>query len=184
MTDVDRLRSPMNWMISAQTQLRAARVLNDKLQARFAGEGMKPDPNRPGAGTVDDFFVIDMELFKPIYMLAGLSLELAFKAIIVRHDPNCIDVNGKPDWQKGKDGHSLTKLAARSQLPDLDFDLLAELEPFISWKGRYPAASHESFYEPPTLINFAGGHTSDVLDQIEKMFNLARAQAIAPNPKS
>lgn len=179
-TSADALRHPINWIISAQTQMRAARLLNDKLQARFAGDGFTPDENRPGAGTVDDFFIVDMDLFKPIYMLAGLSIEMAFKAVIVRQEPNCIDASGLADWQKrGKGGHSLTELAVRSKVPNLDFELLQNIEPFITWKGRYPASDLKAFYEPPSWINFAGGHTSDVLDSVEKMLNAARARAMA-----
>jgi hypothetical protein len=171
-----QLRDPSSWITSAQTQLRAARLLNEKLQARLAGEGEIP---RPGGGaTVDKLYIVDMDLFKPIYMLAGLSLELMFKAAIVHQDPSCIDDEGKPDWQKDREGHSLRNLAERAKTPEVDSGLLANLEPFITWKGRYPA-DHESFYEPPNLVNFAGSHVDEILDRVEQIYNAARAQITA-----
>ena len=165
------LRDPSNWIMAAQLQLRAARLLSDKVNARIGGEGQTP---RPGEGsTVDAMVIVDMDLFRPMYMLGGLALELVFKAAIVLNEPNAISDNGKGDWQNTGDGHRLTSLATRSGVPGLDTNLLATLEPFVSEKGRYPV-DPETFYGDGALENFAGSHTAGIMDQIEKMYKSAR----------
>jgi hypothetical protein len=170
-TNADHLRDPTSWIMSAQVHRRAAHVLNDKLQSRFGGEGVMPKPG--GGGVIrDPNFLVDLEMFKPIYMLAALSLELIFKAVIVARDPTAIDDNGRADWQRHAGGHDLVALANRTQLAGLDFALLERIEPFVTWKARYPA-DRETFYEPPVQENFADTMIGDRLEQINKMYRIA-----------
>lgn len=71
---------------------------------------------------------------KPYYMLCGLSLELAFKAIIVTY--------GK----EMPSSHDLNKLA---HLAELEYNedeqgLMSVLSDFIVWSGKYPTPKQPS----------------------------------------
>jgi hypothetical protein len=176
MGDVQYLRDPINWMMAAEVQLRAASLLNETLRARLAGEGSKPTPQ--GEGVVDDGFPVDLELMRPILLLGGLALELAFKAVIIAQEPSAISDDGEPDWSRSETDHSLTKLAMRANLLDLEIDFLRRLEPFVIWGGLDPVG-RDACSELSLIESYAGTHAKKVMREIARIYHLCRERISA-----
>lgn len=81
--------------------------------------------------------IIGRRLFYPAFMLMGLAIEVAFKGVLIRNDPNIIE---EGILGKKLNTHCLVDLAKYCELNfnDEQIAMLKLLEEFIVWSGRYP----------------------------------------------
>ena len=159
---------PSIWAMNAQLLMRAARVICAQHEAAFS----KIRPRPSGGGVIDDLTMVDMELFRVYYLLAGLALELQFKAILVAKSPT-IALKGV-NWGCG--GHDLKGLA---QLAGIELasasDFIEHLTQVVIWRGKYPVDTRGSHLYEANLLNFGGSHVwGDSQSQIEKIYELGR----------
>jgi hypothetical protein len=125
-TDIEKYaRDPCTWIFAAQKQLAVAEVLNERVR-----ELRKIHTNCP----VAEF----SGCLSASYFHAALAIENAAKALSIHRDPSQItSTNLKP--RSTKSGHGITA-STSSLIPTLstdELDLLAKLEEYLIWAGKY-----------------------------------------------
>ena len=159
------------WAMNAQLLMRAARIICAQHEASFSEDKITPKPC--GGGIINDpWTIVDLELFRVYYLLAGLALELQFKAVLVAKNP-AIVLKGV-NWGCG--GHDLKGLA---QLADIEISpyssLIEHLTQAVIWRGIYPVDTRGSHLYDANFLNFGGSHAwGDSNNQIEKIYELGR----------
>ena len=123
--DIQR-KDPSFWRWSAQKLARAAEFVLAPCQEQWT------QIRAQGAQYIDAHpFSPDGSLYEVYYLLMGLAIENALKAILIK---TCAadDVIAI--------GHRLERLAAKAEvvLTDEERQHLDDLQPYINWKGRYP----------------------------------------------
>lgn len=170
------VRDPLQWRLKAQTLFRASCVLFDTFTN-------SPLWHQEETINSDDWAIVDAELFQPAAMLAGLSIELFLKSIIVAKDPSRLDPKrGLNDWAQGpkRDAHNLVALAKEAGLSDaLDTEILKILTDFSIWKGRYPSSIGGTPYygHSADFENFGGTFWFDAFDRYKKLYETVRQAA-------
>lgn len=164
---------PTAWAMNAQLLMRAARIICVQHEKSFSNNRIEPRPN--GGGIIKDpWTIVDHELFRIYYLLAGLSLELLFKAIIVARDPNI--AIGQVKW--GCNGHDLVALAKRANVEVAPHQVSIEhLTKAIIWRGKYPVdAKGGHIYSPEGgLLNFGGTHVwAEMKPVVEETYERGR----------
>jgi len=75
------------------------------------------------------------------YLHAGLAIENAVKAVLIRSDPTVVKLDGSLDRSKlgPKGGHGVKGLVAASlsELSQKEYDLLLKVEEYVIWAGKY-----------------------------------------------
>jgi hypothetical protein len=162
---------PSIWAMNAQLLMRAARIICAQHEGSFSEGKITP---RPGGGGIvnDPWTVIDFELFRVYYLLAGLALELQFKAILVARNPT-IALKGV-NWGCGRGGHDLKGLAQLAGIEISSYSsLIKHLTEAVIWRGKYPVDTRGSHLYEANFLNFGGSHVwGDSKNQIEKIYEL------------
>jgi len=174
------VRAPLQWLIKGQTLRRAAAKLFERYQEAYSSLDELDGAPIDEAATV----MADLELYQPPAMLAGFSLEVTIKALIVAKHPDRIQpgMKGK-DWTAGKtnNGHDLVALARSAGIDTVDADFLNLLTQFSIWKGRYPSTLEGTpMYGRQSLLeHFPGTHWVVLIDQFEQAYSTIHDQAQA-----
>jgi hypothetical protein len=120
----DLARKPEIWLDESRYQMVAADALFDRF------EKIK------GTGTIEE----RNGYYKAAMFHAGLAIENAAKAVLVKRDPNLIK-NKSINFKNlcGKSGHEILK-CAQSALGNISVEeerLLTKLQQYIIWAGKY-----------------------------------------------
>ena len=120
-------RRPETWALAARRQIAVAQHLFSRSELPLHVHGISHD-ERSGAHYA-------------AYLQAGLAVENAAKAALVRKDPTMITERGTIDRSKlgAKAGHGLDALAQAvlTNLGQEDITLLQKLQEYVIWAGRY-----------------------------------------------
>ena len=157
------------WAMNAQLLMRAARIICAQHEASFSESKNTPKPS--GGGIINDpWTIVDLELFRVYYLLAGLALELQFKAILVAKNP-AIALKGV-NW--GCSGHDLKGLAQLAGIEVSSYSsLIKHLTQTVIWRGKYPVDTRGSHLYDANFLSFGGSHVwGDSKNQIEKIYEL------------
>lgn len=115
---------------------------------------------------------------------AGIAIENALKANIIRQEPSIIS-GGRVDMAKlgNKSGHGLVELANRvlPKLSEAELGLFRKLEEYVMWAGKYSVPlKAEHLYDRDVLSRLRLTHygESDVLQNLyDKLVRLASVVA-------
>jgi hypothetical protein len=148
----DQARDPDAWRKVSQRLLDSARLIwrshLDRGLTGYASTRAGRTPEQEAA------FAADMQHFGAFFVLAGLAVENAIKARLLRNVlasgaviNDLIDLDNAV-WIKGSRGHNLVELARRSEarliLSEGERDLLERLARYVKWAGRYPFPNHKN----------------------------------------
>ncbi len=144
-------RSPLLWSVKAYELKRAAdilfevaeeahkKIVEDSMEEyRMARESGEKSQSRTLKAAETE--LLHKQNFLSIsFMLSGLAMENAAKAVLVTRNPNYVDENGQ--LAKGKlISHKLVPLVLECglQLTDKEKEILESLSKNVLWSGRYP----------------------------------------------
>ena len=119
--------------------------------------------------------------YKAAMFHAGLAIENAAKAVLIKHDPSLIQ-NKKIDFKNlcGKSGHEIlkcTKCALGNLSPEQE-RLLTKLQQYVIWAGKYTLPrngvvldGHHLRQEMTTISDLDRKIISDLLKSLTELVN-------------
>jgi hypothetical protein len=131
------------WYGSAMQLRRGATLLEPEMRQNYDWylESLHADPA--------SFRPYQAPVYGPYVLLAGLSLELLAKAILIERDPNLVSNSGLESWGKGS-GHELPLLLKKVgvNLDEEETYLAERLGESVVWAGRYPIPRRAESFAP------------------------------------
>jgi hypothetical protein len=160
-------QDPQLWLEQAKKLKLNADLIRGELE-KFIQEERENKTLRP---FTDPYRIVLLAYVEGFMMLTGMAFENLIKGIDVAADDSLVS-NGKLNMSrwKARGGHDLSMWATNAKLSQEKINLLARLEEYSVWAGRYPVPTNSTTYVksklPDNKQSFAYPTDFNLIDEL------------------